>query len=159
MTLDISEFMRDDLVFLDVEARDKNDVFQKIIDGMARSKVINQPAAFLDEILERESQAPTCIGRGVALPHTRTFFVERPVIAFARTRNRVSFSQRPTDQVEFIFLMGTPVGDPDTYLHILGNLCRLLRENKFRDALRAAKSSRDVLSLFNRYYDYSPCHN
>ncbi|MFQ5630902.1 MAG: PTS sugar transporter subunit IIA [bacterium] len=140
--------MRSDLVFLDIEAQDKVDVFRKIIDGMAEVKVINHPHAFLKEIIQREDQSPTSIGRGIALPHTRTIFVEKPVIAFARTNDAISFSDRPLDSVEFVFLMGTPKNDPNTYLLILGNLCRLLREKDFRKALRAAGNAEEIIALF-----------
>lgn len=149
----LSSFMRSDLVFLDVEARDKLDVFRRIVDGMAECKIINQPQAFLEEIIQRENQAPTCIGRGVALPHSRTIFVDRPIIAFARTRNAISFSQRPFEAVEFVFLMGTPKDDPNTYLRILGNLCKLLREKEFLSALRKAASADEIIELF------AECHN
>lgn len=147
--MELSDFMRSELVFLDVEARSKVDIFRKIVKGMARSKVINHPEAFLDEIIERENQAPTCIGRGIALPHTRTIFVNKPIIAFARTRGAVAFSNRPTDNVEFVFLMGTPKNDPNTYLRILGKLCKLLRDQKFRNSLRKAVEPNQILDLFS----------
>ena len=146
--VNLSSYMRSDLVFLDIDAQDKVDIFRKIIDGMAERNVINHPGAFLDEIIQREEQAPTCIGRGIALPHTRTYFVEEPVIAFARTRKAVSFSDRALDAVEFVFLMGTPINDPDTYLHILGHLCALLRGRDFREALRGANSPEEIIAMF-----------
>lgn len=146
--VDLSTFMRSDLVFLDIDAQDKIDVFRKIVDGMAESKIINHPNDFLAEIVKRENQSSTCIGRGIALPHTRTVFVERPIIAFARTQSAISYSNRPLDSVEFVFLMGTPKSDPNTYLIILGNLCRLLRKEDFRKALRAAANAEEIIGLF-----------
>ncbi len=147
--MDISQFMRPDLVFLDVQGRNKYEIFEKIIEGMARCHVIEHPKAFLEEILQREEQAPTCIGRGVALPHTRTIFVDRPVIAFACTRQPVSFSPYPEDQVQLIFLMATPKEDPNTYLRILGNLCKLLRRKEVRAMLKAASTPAEVLDIIS----------
>lgn len=147
--MDISKFMRPDLIFLDIQGRSKQEIFQEIIEGMARAHVIEHPKAFLEEILQREEQAPTCIGRGVALPHTRTIFVDRPVIAFARTTSPVSFSPFPEDQVEMIFLMGTPKEDPNTYLRILGNLCKLLRRKEIRAMLLTAQSPAEVLDILS----------
>ncbi len=146
--MDISNFMRADLVFLDVDAHDKNQVFSHIVEGMVECHVIEEPDAFLGEILDRELQSPTCIGRGIALPHTRTIFVDQPVIAFARTKEAVSFSSKSKDAVKLVFLMGTPKNDPNTYLQILGNLCRLLREDAFRDELKEADSPGKILALF-----------
>lgn len=146
--VNLSSFMRSDLVLLDIEAHDKVEIFRKIIDVMTDVKVIDHPVDFLDEIIQRENQASTCIGRGVALPHTRTYFVDKPVIAFARTQHAVSFSDRTLDSVEFIFLLGTPINDPDTYLLILRNLCTLLRNEHFRQNLRVAETPDDVIAMF-----------
>ena len=147
--MDISQFMRPDLIFLDVEGRDKYEIFREIIERMARSHVIEHPKAFLEEIIHRETQAPTCIGRRIALPHTRTIFVDRPVIAFARTRKPIAFSQHPDDYVEMIFLMGTPKEDPNTYLRILGNLCKLLRRQEIRQKLMKARKPSEIIEIIS----------
>ena len=140
--------MRSDLVLLDIQANDKVEIFQKIVEAMTEGKVISKPGNFLEEILQREYVSPTSIGRGVALPHTRTYFVDKPVIAFARIEPAISFSDRPLDSVEFVFLMGTPKNDPNTYLRILKNLCTLLHEKTFLDKLRLAETPDKVISMF-----------
>ena len=147
--MNISKYMRPDLVFLDLVSRDKDDLFAKIVQGMAQCHVIKQPAAFLDEILQREIQAPTSIGRGIALPHTRTLFVAKPIIAFARVRPPIRFTSHPEDEVELIFLMGTPKDDPNIYLQILGHLCKRLRKPAFRESLLEATSPAEVLALLS----------
>ncbi|RMD98561.1 MAG: PTS sugar transporter subunit IIA [Calditrichaeota bacterium] len=147
--MDISQFMRPDLIFLDVRGQSKIDIFREIIEGMAKRHVIEHPKAFLEEIVQREAQAPTCIGRGVALPHTRTIFVDKPIIAFARTYRPISFGQQPEDSVEMIFLMGTPKEDPNTYLRILGNLCKLLRKKEIRELLMRASTPGEILQIIS----------
>jgi len=147
MYVDIAQFMRPDLVFLDVESKNKFDIFKAIVDHMAEMEVIDHPQAFLDELIDRETQAPTCIGRGIALPHTRTIFVDRPIIAFARTTRAISFGKQPDDDVELIFLMGTPKQEHNTYLRILGNLSRLLRKAEVREMLKSAESPAEVLQI------------
>lgn len=147
--MNISKYMRPDLVFLDLNGRDKDDLFAKIVQGMAACHVLKQPAAFLDEILQRETQAPTAIGRGIALPHTRTLFVKKPVIAFARVRPPISFATHPEEKVELVFLMGTPKDDPNIYLQILGHLCKRLRKPNFRESLLEATSPAEILALLS----------
>ncbi len=146
-TMNLTEFMREDLVFLNISARDKTDLFKKIVDYMAERQIIEHPRAFLDELIQREMQAPTYIGRGIAMPHTRTIFVSRPIIAFARLTPPLCFGNDAADVVELVFLMGTPKEDPDTYLRILGHLCKNLRETHFRKSLLAAQSTHKVLEL------------
>ncbi len=147
--MNLAEYMKEELVFLNVKADNKTDLFKHIVDCMAEKKLIEKPAAFLDELIQRESKASTFIGRGIALPHTRTLCVNRPIIAFARLKFPISFSQNPNDTVQLVFLMGTPKGDPNTYLKILADLCTQLRNNEFRDELLQVGEQRQVLKLLS----------
>lgn len=141
--------MKEELVFLNLKADNKTDLFKRIVDSMAECKLIEKPADFLDELIQRESKASTFIGRGIALPHTRTLCVDRPIIAFARLNSPISFSQNPKDTVQLVFLMGTPKADPNTYLKILADLCTQLRNNAFRDELLQAVEQQQVLKLLS----------
>ncbi|MCA9731350.1 MAG: PTS sugar transporter subunit IIA [Deferribacteres bacterium] len=147
--MNLSEFMKEELVFLNIHVKDKKDLFKHIVESMAANKIIEEPIGFLDELLQRESKASTFIGRGIALPHTRTLYVDRPIIAFARLDTPISFSQNPKDTVQLVFLMGTPKSDPNTYLKILADLCTQLRSNEFRDELMKVMEQKQVLRLLS----------
>jgi fructose-specific phosphotransferase system IIA component len=143
----MAEFLSEDLIFLDLDAGDKNGIFRQIVERMARHGAISSPSAFLHELLEREAIEPTCIGRGVAFPHTRTDLVKQPVIAFARSRVPISFNNSSADDARLIFVMGTPKSENNLYLNILSRLCKMLRQPDFREALISARSPREVLRL------------
>ncbi|KAA3662495.1 MAG: PTS sugar transporter subunit IIA [Calditrichaeota bacterium] len=145
--MNLSEFMKEELIFLNVHVKDKEDLFKHIVDSMAEYRLIEEPASFLEELMQRENKASTFIGRGIALPHTRTLYVESPIIAFARLDNPISFSQNPQDAVRLVFLMGTPKSDPNTYLKILADLCAQLRDNDFRDQLMNVEERKQVLRM------------
>lgn len=145
--LRMAEFLSENLIFLDLDAPDKASAFRVIVEGMAHHGAISAPSAFLSELLEREAIEPTCMGRGVAFPHARTELVKRPVIAFARARTPISFSNSTTDDVLLIFVMATPKSENNLYLNILSRLCKMLRQPEFRDALISAKTASEALEL------------
>lgn len=138
-------------MILDLDVENKIDAFKAMVSSMARQRVVNEPKIFLDEVIAREALEPTCIGRGIALPHTRTGCVERPIIVFARNQRGIPFTPTRTEEVQLIFMMGTPKEEANQYLQILARLCRLLRRNDFRDKLLAAPSPQDILQLFNDF--------
>ena len=144
----MAEYLSEDLIFLDLDAADKLTAFKTIVRGMARHRYIKDPSTFLDELLEREKVEPTCMGRGVAFPHTRTALVKQPVIAFARPRRPIPFNDRPADDVHLIFVMGTPKAEANLYLDILARLCKVLRQPEFRRALQGVKTPGEALRLF-----------
>jgi fructose-specific phosphotransferase system IIA component len=147
----LSDFLSEKLIVLDLAARDKREAFRTMVARMARHNAITRPEVFLDEVIARENIESTCIGRGVAFPHTRTTCVNRPVIAFGRTRHSIPFTAKEADQVQLIFVMGTPKDDSNTYLQILARLCRMLRQSRFRERLLSAATPQEVLDLFDEY--------
>jgi len=146
----MAEYLSEGMIFLDLDAIDKISAFRHISESMARQRLIGDPDAFLEELLEREAIEPTCMGRGVAFPHTRTDLVKRPVIAFARPRRPIPFNDQPADNVHFIFVMGTPKAEANLYLNILARLCKMLRRPEFRDALTTVQTPQDALRLLQQ---------
>jgi PTS system fructose-specific IIC component len=149
--MQLSDFLSEKLIVLELEAHDKVEAFRKMVARMARHHAITSPDVFFDEVMARENIEPTCIGRGVAFPHSRTLCVKRPVIAFGRARRSIPFTAQESDNVQLIFVMGTPKDDCNTYLQILARLCRLLRQTRFRERLLAAATPQEVLDLFDEY--------
>ena len=151
ISMQLSDFLSEKLIVLELEAPNKVEAFRTMVARMARHHAISCPEIFLDEVMARENIEPTCIGRGIAFPHTRTLCVKRPVIAFGRARQSIPFTTKESDNVQLIFVLGTPKDDSSTYLQILARLCRLLRQTHFRERLLAAATPKDVVNLFDEY--------
>lgn len=149
--MQLSDFLSEKLILLELEADDKVEAFRTMIARMASNNAISCPERFLEEVIARETIEPTCIGRGVAFPHSRTLCVKRPVIAFGRAQHSIPFNSDEEDNVQLIFVMGTPKDDANIYLQILARLCRLLRQSNFRERLLSAATPTEIVNLFKEY--------
>lgn len=149
--MQLSDFLSEKLIVLELDAQNKTEAFRAIVAKMARHNAISRPEVFFNEMMAREEIEPTCMGRGVAFPHTRTLCVNRPVIAIGRTRRSIPFNAKESDDVQLLFVMGTPKDDATTYLQILSRLCRLLRQTRFRERLLTAATPGEVLDLIDEY--------
>ena len=147
----LADYFTEQSIFLDLNAENKMDAFQVMVSSMGREHVIAEPNTFLQEVVAREAIESTCIGRGVAFPHTRTACVEKPVIAFARTSKTITSVREKADKIKFIFMMGTPKNEANEYLQILARLCRLLRNHNFREKLQTATTPKEILQLFTDF--------
>ncbi len=143
----LSEYLDYRLIYLDVAAKEKKDAITKVVELMKKNKVINNADEFLEEIFQRESLGSTAIGRGVALPHTRTKSVKKLIIAFARLTKGIDFGAEDREPVRLIFVIGTPADTVGEYLKILAKLSRLLKEGGLRKKLLKAQSAQEVLDL------------
>ncbi len=148
--MQISEYFRDDLVFLDLEASSKEETIRKMSAAMEKAGVIPDADRFFKEVMEREKLGTTAVGHGVALPHARTEKLNDIVVAFARLKEGVDFGADDGEPVRLVFLIGTPLKEVNRYLKLLASLSRALRKPEVREALLKAATPEDVRETFDR---------
>jgi len=144
----LSDYMRDSLIFLDLDAEEKTTAITKTVDLMKDTKAITDPEKFLNSVLERERLGSTAIGKGVALPHARTPHINQITIAISRLKNGIDFGAEDDEPVKLIFLLGTPLKSVSEYLNVLARLSRVIKDDKFRKKLLKAGTAVQVRSLF-----------
>ena len=144
----IADYLRDSLIFLDVEAKDKDSAIAKIVELMDKNDVFTDAKKFLNEVYQRESLGSTGIGYGIALPHARTQNVNKIVIAITRLKEGIEFGSEDKKPVKLIFLLGTPLKAVGEYLKVLAKLSKLLREDKMRNSVLKAESPVDIRKIF-----------
>jgi fructose-specific phosphotransferase system IIA component len=144
----ITEYLKEELILLDVNMPDKNSAIAKTVENMARREVLTDPSSFLEEVLKREQLGSTAIGDGVAIPHARTQNVSDIVVAITRLAKPVNFSPEK-ELVELIFLIGTPLNAIGEYLKVLARFSKLLRNANVRSSLLSAKTPIELINVFN----------
>jgi mannitol/fructose-specific phosphotransferase system IIA component (Ntr-type) len=98
----------------------------------------------------REKLCSTCVEEGVAIPHSRNAIVglvRKPVIAYGRHPG-IDFGAFDGKPVRHFFLLCAP--NVRQHLQLLGRLARMIRQESFRDGLRAAQTAEDILALVRR---------
>lgn len=143
----VVDYMRDSLILLEMDALSKKEAITKTVDRMRESGAISNAAKFLDAVLERESLGSTAIGRGLALPHARTQYIENITIAMVRLKNGIDFNAGDGQTVNLFFLLGTPLKTVGEYLSVLAKLSKILKNNSTRDQLLKAKSIGEVRTI------------
>jgi mannitol/fructose-specific phosphotransferase system IIA component (Ntr-type) len=131
-------------VILDIDESDKEKVFRRLVEALARVHNISDREQLVKDILERETLAPTCLGLGCALPHAHSKALDSTVIAAAR----LNPPQDPDDEpVSLVFLMAGPEDSAGLHLKLLSKLARLLHNSEFRKQLREAEQTIDFYNL------------
>ena len=100
---------------------------------------------FYQELLARDRLDTTCLGNGIALPHARTEHVKKIVVAVGRSDTGVLF-ENSNQNVNLMFVLGTPKNNPTDYLILVGALCRLIKDEANRAALLAAPTPADFIA-------------
>ncbi len=96
-------------------------------------------------LLSREALGSTGIGDGIAIPHVRNpivLHVNQPLVSVSFLDHPIEFGAIDGRPVHALFTLVTPT--VRTHLHLLSRLAYLLRDGRFRQAVRD-ESDRDVL--------------
>lgn len=144
--IQISSFMTDELIFLDIPGKNREEVLISIVDRMvANCSGIQDGEVFKREVLEREKLGGTGIGDEFAIPHARTKQVTEMLIAFARTRNPIDFEAIDGQRVRYIFLIAVPLSELKIYLTTLAAISRLVKNERVRAVFRQARTGSELL--------------
>ena len=88
----ISDYLKEDIICLDLKSTSKKDVIEELGSIIKNSKEVTDYEMFISDVMEREKLSTTGVGDGVALPHARTNAVSKFVVAFGRSKKEVNFN-------------------------------------------------------------------
>ena len=143
----LSDFMRKELVLLDLLSDKKEDAIKELISPIIKKRFANSENTLHKAILEREARGSTAIGNGVAIPHAETSSIKEKIIVFGRSKKGINFGAIDNEPVNLFFMIISPNREVCPHLKTLARISRLLREKAFRDDLMSATSSEDIIKL------------
>ncbi|MBC9131163.1 fused PTS fructose transporter subunit IIA/HPr protein [Frischella sp. Ac13] len=143
------QLMQDD-IYLNQQADNKQDAIKQIAHALTEKKYVEQ--GYVDGMLERESQAATFLGSGIAIPHGTT-----------TTRHLV----KKTGVQVFCFPQGVVWGDDgekayiaigiaassDEHLTLLRHLTHVLGDEDVEERIKQIKTKDDAIALLTGQKD------
>lgn len=145
----ITDYMSVDLIDLDLKSNNKADVLKELNNLLNKSGKINNKEKCLETLNNREKLGSTGIGKGVAIPHAKTEYADDLTIAFGISKKGIDFDSVDSDKVGIFFVFASPLKNSRTYLKILARISRLIRNEEFRDKLKSAKNSEEILNIID----------
>ncbi len=132
-----------DSILLDADFTSQQDLIEGI--SATLSKKLKLSADLVrDEILLREEQMSTSVGRGLAFPHARLAGLEHPLIYAIRNKTGLEWDSPDGKPVNWVFLIVTPEDNPEAQLHILQTLSKTLSNKEDMSKLNASASPLEV---------------
>jgi PTS system fructose-specific IIC component len=119
----------------------KEEVISELIECFVKSGAIPSKSAprLYGEVLDRESEASTGIGLGIALPHVRASkVVDEVLVAVGLHDEGVDFGAVDAAAVHVVFLIASP--DPGSYGPVAQRIARLGRDRVEMNAFRRQRT-------------------
>jgi len=136
----IEKLLREDMVILDLKAKDKEGVLREMISLLNLPK--DKEELLLSSLMQREKLGSTGIGKGIAIPHCRSVVVDNITLIVGVSKEGVDFDALDGKPVHLLFmLIATPMDPSMQYLTALGGIARIARGLANEESIRTDFSS------------------
>jgi len=125
-----------------IQSRDR--LFQRFAKLAAKKHKTISAERLVERLEHRESQSPTTVGGGVAIPHAFLPDLEGPVVGGFVLKRPIQFAASEPERVRTVFFLIGKEGRPQDYLPILARIARLCSTPEFLQVLGKAKSGREM---------------
>jgi sulfate permease, SulP family len=149
-------FVSESLIMLDIEAKDRDDVLEKMAAQASLAGVVKDKAQFMEAMLQREALTPTIIGKGVAVPHAHAGGDDdKVVVVFARLKEPIRYSQENPEPVRLVFMVATGTNERE-YLNVLRLIATNISHDDVYAHLLSATSVQEVHFLLSEIKTSAP---
>ena len=142
----LKDFFTPDAVKLALEGRTKDEVLAELVQLLPLD---NRASETLLRVLHRrESLGSTGIGRGIAIPHSRSLVVNRLRLAFGRSREGIDYEAIDDRPVHYFFLIvAPPLEISNQYLPVLGRIAQFSNKPDVPGRLAKLGSAEEFFQL------------
>ncbi|AQQ09505.1 EIIABC-Fru [Sedimentisphaera cyanobacteriorum] len=136
-------------IVVKLKSTDRDGVITELVDSLVESGQLDKDKRdqAVKAVIDRENEASTGIGKGVAVPHVKSSLADTPIGAFGLSSEGIDFLSLDKQLVYSVFLVIGPEANPDQHLLAMEIIFKNLQKDDFRSFLRQSKSTEDVVTL------------
>ena len=102
---ELVSFLDEGLFIPEVPAGDKTSVLKHLVQHLKEKGRISSEKVVLSALVTRENMGSTGIGKGIAIPHSRTLVADRLTVVAARSKDGLDFDAMDGKPVHLVFLI------------------------------------------------------
>jgi mannitol/fructose-specific phosphotransferase system IIA component (Ntr-type) len=141
--MDLESLLKTRVVVDELKSKDDQGAFQEIADALFASAIIREADkdVIRDQFLARERAGTTSLGKGLAIPHVFSDKVPSAHVVVARSSSGVQMKSPDGLPIRLFFCIVACEAARPAYLHILGTVAKIARDNYWRRYLERANAS------------------
>jgi len=145
----LSDFIEVEAIVPNLSCGTRDESIRELVMSLARVGRSNEDK--VDEItrdlIKRENQGSTGIGKGISVPHIKHSSVTEIVGTIGISKEGLDFSSLDKAPVYSVVLLLSPMNDPDRHLEAMENLFSHLQKEMFRKFLRQSETKKMIVDL------------
>lgn len=149
----LSEVFLPEFIIDDLQAEDKDEVFEEMVDRFCRVTKLNVREEVLSALHEREAKMSTGIQNGIAIPHGKTTVVEKVFGVLGVSKTGVAYDSLDGKPVYLVLMLLAPPVEAERHLHLLQRMASLLRNPDFYKDIVEAGNAGKIFEILKKYED------
>lgn len=142
-----------ELIKIGLEAEDKDEVFEELVDHFCQVEKSNVREEILEAMREREAKMSTGIHKGIAIPHGKTNAIETLQGVLGISKKGIDYDALDGQPVYLLFMLMAPQKDSEKHLRLLKRLAGLLDNPQFYTDLVAQNDAQGANGVIKKYED------
>jgi mannitol/fructose-specific phosphotransferase system IIA component (Ntr-type) len=144
-----ADFVCFEAIILQLKAKDRDGVIADLVSALDEAGRLGKAnhREIIRAVINRENEASTGMGKGIAVPHVKHQAVKNVVAAIGQSSTGIDFSALDKQPVYSVILLLSPLDDPDKHLQAMENVFRHLQQDRFRRFLRQSRTVDDIKDL------------
>lgn len=134
-------------ISLDLKAETKEELLAEMVDLLANSGHVQDKAAVLKAVAEREKRMSTGMQNGIAIPHGKTDAVDCLIAALGIKRDGIDFGALDGQPSTIFVMTVSPDSRTGPHIQFLAEVSRPLNDASTRSRILAATAPEEVLHL------------
>ena len=145
------DFIHEENITTELRAASKEEAIERLVDLLVDSHQLSADRDdLLQTVLERERQASTCLGAGLAVPHAALDEIPSMVGVMGISRSGLPLETPDDALVHCMILLVTPTAERERHLEVLSSLSRAIgRDKAVQEALYQARSPAHAYEALN----------
>ena len=144
-----SDFICFDAVIAELGSSDRDSVIVELVSSLDKAGKLGKGNCkkITKAMIERETEASTGMGKGIAVPHVKHKAVKDVVGAVGLCGAGIDFSALDKQPVYSVILLVSPVDFPDKHLQAMEKIFTHIQQEKFRKFLRQCQTGAQIEDL------------
>lgn len=150
-SMDLKNVINRENVLVDIEGTTKEEVLKALCNQLFNTGYINDVDDFYADVLAREEEGLTGLGKGIAIPHGKSESVIDTTIAIGKTKQPIEWGSLDDKPVEVILLFAVKNSDATTtHIKLLQKVAIMLADDEFLVALQKAENEDELFGMITQ---------
>jgi len=155
--MEFADFVCFEAIIPELRAEDRDGAIAELVSALDKAGRLGKGNCqeIINAVIEREEEASTGMGKGIAVPHVKHHAVKDVVAAIGRSGEGIDFPALDKQPVYSVILLISPMDNPDKHLQTMEYVFRHLQQEKFRRFFRQSRTAQQLEALL-READENP---